>query len=325
MNHGHLRLAGHEEPWREWRDALSGTRMHHGWILGGRKGLGKASFALAAARELVAEPGIPQPPGEHPDVIVLSHLPASADDEAKKAEGKPYQVKRSIGIAQIREMQHRLVTRPTLGSRRAIVIDPADDLEKPAANALLKSLEEPPAGSFFLLVSHRPGRLLATIRSRCRMLRFPSLPNAEVDAVLRANAPNADAATRAAAIAAACGSPGAALDFVAQDLGPLHHLMQRIAQAGDPGFALRSELAQAIGQRPDRERVLASLELARAVLASEIRGVEAARLLRIVEAHGEINRLAGQAPTYNFDPALLVMEIGTLLASAAVDREPGHG
>ena len=81
-----MTFAGHEEAWREWRDALTGTRMHHGWILAGRKGLGKAGFALAAARELVAEPGIPQPPGEHPDVIVLSHLPASADDEAKKAE-----------------------------------------------------------------------------------------------------------------------------------------------------------------------------------------------------------------------------------------------
>jgi DNA polymerase-3 subunit delta' len=318
-------FAGHEEAWREWRDALAGTRMHHGWILAGRKGLGKAGFALAAARELVAEPGIPQPPGDHPDIIVLTHLPASADEEAKKAEGKPYQVKRSIGIAQIREMQQRLVTRPTLGSRRAIVIDPADDLEKPAANALLKSLEEPPAGSFFLLVSHRPGRLLATIRSRCRMLRFPELPDAEVDAVLRRHVPQADDATRAAAVAAAAGSPGAALDFVAHDLGPLHGLMRHIAQAGDPGFTLRGELAEAIGQRPDRERVLATLDLARAVLAGEMRQASRTRLPRIVEAHGEIVRLAGQAPTYNFDPALLVVEIGTLLASAAVDREPSYG
>lgn len=325
MSPGGYPFAGHEEAWREWRDALSGARMHHGWILAGKKGLGKAGFAQAAARELVAEPGIPQPHGDHPDIIILTNLPASADDEAKKAEGKPYQVKRSIGIAQIREMQHRLTTRPTLGSRRAIVIDPADDLEKPAANALLKSLEEPPAGSFFLLVSHRPGRLLATIRSRCRLLRFPELSDAAVDRVLQEHAPQADAATRAAAIAAASGSPGAALDFVSHDLGPLHGLMRRIAEQGDPAFALRGELAEAIGQRPDRERVLASLDLARAVLAGEMRGAEHGRIPRIVEAHSEINRLAGQAPTYNFDAGLLVMEIGTLLASAAVDREPGHG
>lgn len=320
-----MSVQGHEEALREWRDALSGTRMHHGWILAGKKGLGKAGFALAAARELVAEPGIPQPPGVHPDIILLTHLPATADDEAKKAEGKPHQLKRSIGIGQIREMQQRLITRPTLGSRRVIIIDPADDLEKPAANALLKSLEEPPVGSFFLLISHRPGRLLATIRSRCRMLRFPALPDEQVDAVLRQHVPQANAATRAAAIAAAAGSPGAALDFVAQDLGPLHSLMQRIAQAGDPRFTLRGELAEAIGQRADRARVLASLELARAVLAAEMREAPRGRLLRIVDAYGEINRLASQAPTYNFDAALLVMEIGTLLASAAVDREPAYG
>lgn len=320
-----MTLFGHDEAWREWRSALDSTRMHHGWLLAGKKGLGKAHFALAAARELVAEPGVPQPAGNHPDIIVLSHLPATADDEAKKAEGKPFQTKRSIGIAQIREMQHRLVTRPTLGSRRVIIIDPADDLEKSAANALLKSLEEPPVGSFFLLVSHRPGRLLPTIRSRCRMVRFPGLPFEQIDAVLRAQVPQADEATRAAAIAAAAGSPGAALDFVSHDLGALHALMQRIAGSGDAGFALRGALANAIGQRPDRDRMLAALELARSVLAGAMRTVQPRNRPRLVDAHEQLNRLAGQAPTYNFDPGLLVMEIGTLLASAAVDREPRYG
>ena len=315
---------GHEECWRTWRDALSGARMHHGWILAGKKGLGKASFAMAAARELVAEQDIPQPSGDHPDIIVLSHLPSTAEDEAKKAEGKPYQVKRSIGIAQIRSMQQRLFTRPTLGSRRVIVIDPADDLEKAAANALLKSLEEPPAGSFFLLVSHRPGRLLATIRSRCRLLRFPDLSDAQIEAILKDQEPGTDAVTRSAAIAAAAGSPGAALDFVTHELGGLHGLMREIAEQGDPDFTRRGGLANAIGQRPDRERLVASLDLARAVLAAELRNAPKKSALKIIEAHSAINRLAGQIPTYNFDPGLLVMEIGTLLASAAVDREPGN-
>ena len=325
MNRPETGFFGHDDAWREWREALTGSRMHHGWILAGKRGLGKASFALAAARELVAEPGVAAPGGDHPDILVHSHLPATAEDEAKKAEGKPYQVKRSIGIAQIREMQHRLTTRPTLGQRRAIVIDPADDLEKPAANALLKSLEEPPVGSYFLLVSHRPGRLLATIRSRCRVLHFPDLPDEEIDRVLRAQAPHAVDSARGAAIAAASGSPGAALDFVEHDLTPIHALMGRIAEQGDPAFALRGELADAIGQKPDRDRVMASLDLARAVLARRVRTADRGSLARIVEAHNEISRLTGQAPTYNFDAGLLVMEIGTLLASAAVDREPGHG
>jgi DNA polymerase-3 subunit delta' len=213
------------------------------------------------------------------------------------------------------------VTRPTLGSRRAVIIDPADDLEKSSVNALLKSLEEPPVGTFFFLVAHRPGRLLATVRSRCRMLRFAPLDAAEIDSILREQAPSADAATRAAAIAAAEGSPGAALAFVGQDLGPLHRLMQKIMREGDAGFALRGALADEVGARPDRERLLAALDLARATLAEDLAGAPRERQLRLIEAHGAVTRLAAQAPTYNFDAGLLIMEIGGLLASAALPRE----
>jgi DNA polymerase-3 subunit delta' len=218
-------------------------------------------------------------------------------------------------------MQQRLVTRPTLGERRAVIIDPADDLEKNAVNALLKSLEEPPAGTFFLLVTHRPGRLLPTVRSRCRVLRFAPLASDAMDAILRREAPQADAATRQAAIAAAEGSPGAALAFVGQELAPLHALMLRIAREGDAEFTLRGLLAGEVGARPDRERQLAALDLARATLAEELAGAPRERQLRIIAAHGAITRLAAQAPTYNFDAGLLVMEIGGLLASAALPRE----
>lgn len=319
-------LHGHEEAWRAWRSAMAGARMHHAWILAGSKGLGKAAFAKAAARELVSEPGVPQPAdGQHPDIMVLTNLPATAEDEKKRDEGKPHNLKRNIAIAQIREMQHRLVTRPTLGARRVIIIDPADDLEKSASNALLKSLEEPPVGSFFLLVAHRPGRLLATIRSRCRLLRFPGLGDAELDAALRQHATRADAAARAAAVAAAGGSPGAALEFLEQDLAPLHQLMVRIVAEGDPQMMLRGALADAMGARPDRERVLAALELARAVLAARIRDADRGEFPAIIEAHSQLIQLSAEAPIYNFDAGLLVMEIGGLLASAARRREPAHG
>jgi DNA polymerase-3 subunit delta' len=198
-------LSGHDDPWREWRAALAGPRLHHGWILAGRRGVGKSSFALAAARELIAEPGVSQPRGDHPDLLMLTHLSKDDKEEAKRADGKPFELKRNITIDQVRAMQQRLTTRPTLGSRRAVIIDPVDDLEKNAANALLKSLEEPPVGTYFFLVAHRPGRLLPTIRSRCRVLQFPGVGTAEIDAVLRREAPEADEATRKSAIAAACG------------------------------------------------------------------------------------------------------------------------
>ncbi len=318
-------LCGHDDVWREWRAALGSERMHHAWILAGIKGIGKGLFARAAAAELVREPGIPQPdPQAHPDILMLDHLPANEAEEERKAEGKPFAVKRNITIDQVRRMQSRLTTRPTLGSRRAVIIDPADDLEKNAVNALLKSLEEPPAGTYFLLVSHRPGRLLPTIRSRCRVLRFAALDTFEVERILREEAPQADESTRAAAIAAAEGSPGAALDFVEQDLGRLHQAMRQLMRDGDEHLALRGALTAEIGARPSRERQLATLDLARAVTATELCSGSRERQQRVIAVHDELVRLAAQMPSYNFDPGLLAIEIGALLASLAMPREAAH-
>lgn len=315
-------LVGHEDAWREWHAAMGSARMHHAWILAGNKGLGKGLFARAAAAALVAEPGVAQPPiDHHPDILIPEHPPESKEEGKKREDGKEFRRKRSIPIAEIRAMQQRLVTRPTLGRRRAVILDPADDLETNAVNALLKSLEEPPEGTYFLLVAHRIGRLLPTIRSRCRVLRFAPLSDDAVDAVLRAEAPHADAATRGAAVRAAEGSPGAALDFLGQDLGALHGLMQAILHQGDGDLVLRGQLAAEIGARPDRERMVATLDLARATIAAELPQGGRERQLRLIDAHGGLVRLAGQAPTYNFDPGVLAMEIGGLLASAAVPRE----
>ncbi|MCK9542684.1 MAG: DNA polymerase III subunit delta' [Novosphingobium sp.] len=315
-------LLGHEDAWREWRAAMASGRMHHAWILAGPEGLGKGSFARAAAAELVTEAGVPQPPADrHPDIVILEHLPATNDDQKKKDEGKPYQKRRNITIEQIRSVQSRLMTRPTLGNRRAVVIDPVDDLEKGAVNALLKSLEEPPAGTFFLLVAHQPGKLLATVRSRCRFLRFAPLDEAAIVSLVARHAPEADAATVAAAVAAAEGSPGGALHFIQHGLGRAHELMQRIVRQGDRDFALRGALTEELGARPDRERLLAAIELARATVAHDALRADRRRQQALIEAHSRLVSLSGQAPTWNFDPGLLILEIGGLLALAAMPTE----
>jgi DNA polymerase-3 subunit delta' len=311
---------GHEEPWRQWHAAMSGMRMHHAWILSGRRGVGKAGFALQAAREMVGGP----PMGDHPDIIVLTHPPKDESEAAKRSEGKPFETKRNIPIDEVRAMQRRLTTRPTLGDRRVVIVDPADDLETNASNALLKSLEEPPQGTFFLLVSHRMGRLLPTIRSRCRVLRFPAISAEEIDAVLRREAPQADAATRAAAIAASSGSPGAALEFVGLGLADLHGLMEQLVARGDPDFAIRGKLAEAIGPRPDRQRQSAVIELARSVVAEGMRGIDLGAIPALAEAHSQLSRLAAEFPTYNYDAGLLTMEIGSLLAALAAPSERTH-
>ncbi|MDC8753332.1 DNA polymerase III subunit delta' [Erythrobacter sp. sf7] len=316
------RWPNHGEAWRQWRDALAGERMHHGWLLAGKAGLGKRDFAMAAARELMAELGVPQPQGDHPDIILLTYGPKDDKAERAAADGKPYELARSIRIKQIRAMQKRLITRPTLGSRRAIIIDPADDMEKAAANALLKSLEEPPVGTFFLLVTHRPARLLPTIRSRCRTLRFPVLSDSQLGAMLEEGGMPHDRA----AIAAAEGSFGAALRFAAQDLAPLAKVIEALLERGDDGFTVRGELARLIGPRADRERVQAVLDLAQALAARAARETDdIARRGRLIDTHAALVSLAAEAPTANFDPGMLPFEIGSLLVSAAPASEPAHG
>lgn len=313
------RLVGHDPVWHEWFAARNGRRMHHAWMLVGREGLGKAAFARAAAIELVAEPGTPQPaPDHHPDIHWLTPLPANEDEAKKRDDGRPYATKRNISVDQVRAMQRRLVTRPTLGTRRAVIIDAADLLEKASANALLKSLEEPPQGTFFLLVVHQPGRLLPTVRSRCQVLRFHTLDAAQMAHALDGQAPGLDPLTREAAIAVGAGSPGAALAFAEQDLGQAWHIMRQIVAQGDADMALRGALAATIGQRPDRDRQSAALTAARRVLVDAMETVRDPAAL--ADAHAALVVLAREAPTYNYDPGLLMLEIGTLLAGVARTR-----
>lgn len=319
----HLSWLNHAEAWRQWRTAMGGSRMHHGWLLAGKSGLGKFDFALAAARELVAEQGIPQPSGDHPDVLTVTYGPKDKKAVTAQADGKPFDLARSIRVDQIREMQRRLIVRPTLGSRRVVIIYPADDMEVNAANALLKSLEEPPVGTFFILVTHRPSRLLPTIRSRCRILRFPTLTDVQLETMLQNSGQSGDLT---AAIRAAEGSFGAAQRYAEQQLAPIAEQMRTLLMNGDPSLTGRSALAQAIGPRADRERLQAVMELAQALIADLVRTTQnPVQRAALIEAHGEFIRLAAQAPNYNFDTGLLTLEIGTLLMRAATASEQAHG
>ena len=322
MSSAAFSFIGQESAWQEWMGAIASERMPHAWLLSGPKGLGKGVFARAAAAELVRQPGRQAPaPSNHPDILILNHAPKDEKEAAKRAEGKAYESKRNVTVDQIRAMQQRITTRPTLGDRRAIIVDPADDLETSAVNALLKSLEEPPVGTYFLLIAHQAGRLLPTIRSRCRVLRFAPISAGDLDAVLLRDMPQADAETRRLAIEAAHGSAGVALAIVEHGLSKLYTLMRTILTKGDPDFVLRGAMADETGARPAREKLLATLDLGRSVLAAELAVGTRERQLRVIEAYGALTRLAAQAPTYNYDPGLLVMEIGGLLASAAMPRE----
>ena len=188
--------AGNEIAHAAFASAMESGALHHAWLFAGPEGVGKASFARAAALRLLAEgalpgtlsPGFEVPEGDrtrsliaagsHPDYRELTRQPKDID--------KPGQdLARSIPIAQVRALQPLFATTPSMSARRVVLIDAIDDLERGGANALLKNLEEPPAGTIFLLISHAPGRLLPTIRSRCRLLRFEPLDDRAMARVLR--------------------------------------------------------------------------------------------------------------------------------------------
>lgn len=322
-------IIGHDAEIATLLGALRGDRPHHAWLLAGPQGLGKASIAMAAAARLLAEAAGPAPAGEdlaldpghpaahlleagsHPDFILLDRLPADRKEREKPRAEWGSERARNINIDQVRALGPRFATRPTFSNRRFVVIDAIDDLERGAANALLKSLEEPPAGTVFLLVSHAPGRLLPTIRSRCRLLRFAPLGDADMRAALAARLPDAKPSEIDALVAAGEGAPGRALAFAGLDIGALDAAMAEIARTGDPDNRHRAALARALALKAAAPRYEAFLGRAPSFLAAKARkrgGGEA------VELWSEARELANSALGLSLDPQQTAFRLGTLIA-----------
>ena len=159
-------------------EALASGRMHHAWLLSGQAGIGKATLAYQFARAALARPeerdlfgqGMAIEPNSPTDrqVRVLSHpgllvIRRTCDPKTKRFS-------QTIAVDEVRRLRSFLALSPEEQGWRVVIVDSADDLNANAANALLKSLEEPPQRTIFLLITSAPGRLLATIRSRCRVV-----------------------------------------------------------------------------------------------------------------------------------------------------------
>lgn len=318
-------LAGHDEQARIMLGAAAGERFHHGWILSGTRGIGKATFARAVAMRLladaagppIAEPGI-DTPSNHP----IRHL-IEAAAHPDYAELCPLEkdgvTARNISVDQVRGLGRLMQSSPSLSPRRIVVIDSADDLERGAANALLKSLEEPPAGMVFLLVSHAPARLLPTIRSRCRTLRFDSLPDAAMHAVLRAQAPDLSANEIEALARASAGSPGRALRYTGLGLADMEKALHALAAHGDADNRERLALVKQLSSKSARPRYEAFLERAPAFIAQAARR-RSGRALGTALTHWEAARqLAGGAVILSLEPGAVVFELAGHVAALAHD------
>ena len=316
-------IVGQNKPVEAFSSAWAGRKLHHAWLLGGPRGVGKASFAHAAARRVLADaagpsvelPGLETPDdhptvklveaGSHPDMRWLERLPK------EKGEG----LARDITVKQIRQLGEFMGMTAALSPWRVAVIDSMDELNKEASNALLKMLEEPPANTLFFLVSHAPGRLLPTIRSRCRRMHFDPLTDDAMTSILEARSTGLGEAQRKQIVSMSFGSAGRALAFAELNLAKLEQSALAILREGDPTNARRAELASELGKKASAERYAAFLELAPSLIAREARSLRGAPLERALNAYAKTRELAAVAPRVSLDPAATVFQIGGFLAS----------
>ena len=316
-------ILGQDRAVGRFRAAWDSGAMHHAWLLAGPRGVGKGSFARAAAARALADAAGPRSglaglevpednpiarliaAGSHPDLRLLERL-----ENAKTGN-----LARNITVDQVRGLGELFDFTPALSPWRAVIIDAADDLERSAANALLKMLEEPPPNCLFLLVSHAPGRLLPTIRSRCRRLDFQSLDDDAMAAILDRAEVATVPAERSRVIAAAAGSAGRALAVAELDLAPLQDKVLAILRQGDPTNARRAELAQELGRKGAADRYAAFLDLVPSLIALEARQSSGGRRARALDAYARSAELAGLAPRLSLDPAATIFQIGGFLAA----------
>lgn len=311
---------------QSFRAAMDSAKLHHAWLIAGPQGVGKGSFTRAIATRMLAEAAGESLPlgfdvpegsrtralveaGSHPDLRILERAPR---------KDKPEELARSIVIDQVRGLLPMFATRPSMSTRRVVIIDAVDDIERPgASNALLKSLEEPPEGTIFLLVSHAPGALLPTIRSRCRLLRFQELDAGEMRVALHRLLPDAPAPEIDALIVAGDGSPGRALALAGLDLAALDRELSTIAAEGDADHAARRRLSKQLGLKAAQERYEAFLDRVPALLARSAREHTGAGLATTLDSYEEAREIARMARANSLDASGTVYELAGIVARLA--------
>lgn len=211
-------LVGHDAAEEAFEDSRRRGRLHHAWLLTGPEGVGKATFAYRAARRLLGAPpdaarGLL---GSNPDHPVSRQIMARSHPDILVIErvGEDGKVRKVIPVDEARRLAEFFSKSPASAPHRVAIVDAADDLNINAANALLKTLEEPPERGILMMISHSPGRLLPTIRSRCRRLAFQPLETeAAADFVRAREDITEEAALRLAKMAG--GAPGRAWTLAA--------------------------------------------------------------------------------------------------------------
>jgi len=347
-------LLGHEAAEHRFLAGWRSGRLPHGWLIAGPTGIGKATLAFRIARFVLSSgsapaaddgPGLfgdepvaapetlfvdPESPvarriatGSHADLITLQRE-VNPDTSALRT---------SISVENVRKAGEFMRMTAGEGGWRVIVVDSADEMNPNAANALLKMLEEPPERALLLLVSHSPGRLLPTIRSRCCRLSLNPPPPETVASIIEKHRPDLSGEDRIALAALSEGSPGRALSLADEGGLELYRaLVSLLSQLPNADTATLHAFSDGLARRGAEEkfRTVSMLlswwigRLARAGARGDAEGLApivaeeagcAARLLaaagvdRWMEVWEKVNSLADQTDRLNLDRKQIVLNM----------------
>lgn len=212
-------LFGHHAAAQQMAVAARSGHLHHAWLVSGPKGVGKATLAWRFARALMAHgrsncPDDLAVPMEHivfRRIIQLAHPDITVLRRPWDTERKRF--KSELPIGEVRKLRGFFSKHPSDGDTQIAIVDCADDMSTEAQNALLKILEEPPKAAILLLLSHAPGQLLPTIKSRCRSLQLRPLPPADMEQAMQSLVTDVQPQQLEIAGTLAEGSPGQAAAY----------------------------------------------------------------------------------------------------------------
>jgi DNA polymerase-3 subunit delta' len=322
-------LYGHAAAEHAFLDAYRGGRMPHAWLIGGPKGIGKATLAYRMARFVFAHPAQNDPalgdvtslalPADHPAVRRVAAQGHSDLLALERTEGDTGKLRSVIQVDDVRRTIGFFGSTAGEGGWRVCIVDAADELNAAGANALLKILEEPPARSLLLVVSHSPGRLLPTIRSRCRRLALRALePEDVARAVAGALGRAADEAEIKAAAIAADGSIARALDLLGGTALKVREQVNTLLTAL-PAVDPRSlhALGDALGR--DEGALTAFVDAVRDWLTARVtvKGAEPGHRARMADVWERLNAAARDVEIFHLERKPFVFNVFDWLAAAS--------
>ncbi len=324
-------LFGHAAGEMALLDDYRSGRIAHAWLIGGSPGIGKATLAYRMARFVLAHPDHRAPAVQAADSLAVEPKnPAARRIAARthgdllvleRTEGESGALRSVITVEEVRRSVGFFGSTASEGGWRVCIVDSADELQYPqASNALLKVLEEPPPRSLFLIVSHAPGRLLPTIRSRCRQLMLRPLETADV---AKAAAAALDGEAEDDAIRqAAAGADGSVARAIALVSGPALAVRERVLELLARLPTLDPQALHALGDalgRGDDRTFSSFVDTIRDWLSAHLSngtGVPS-HLAHVAQVWDKLNRATRDVEVFNLEKKPMVFEIFGLLSDAA--------